>query len=268
MIAQTRKSTHAEPELTFLGQMGLRVKKGETTLYIDPFLSDHPKRQFPPPMSVGELCDADLILGTHDHKDHIDRAVWPQYARNSSDAVFVVPELLLRRGLAEDLHIPEKRFLGMTHGQSIELGDVMITAVASAHEFLDRDAETGLYPYLGYIIEIGGFTLYHAGDTCRYEGLQTELKKWIFDVMVLPINGRDAKRYASGCMGNMTYQEASDLAGEVGPQLVIPGHWDLFWHNAEDPDKFTEYMSAKHPAVSVRILGSGECLKLGLNRLN
>ena len=39
------------------------------------------------------------------------------------------------------------------------------------------------------------------------------------------------------CIGNMTYQEAADLAGNVGTRIVIPGHWDLgggrrivMWH--------------------------------------
>ena len=35
----------------------------------------------------------------------------------------------------------------------------------------------------------------------------------------------------------MTFQEAADLAGEVGTVLVIPGHFDMFAHNGEDPAK-------------------------------
>ena len=41
----------------------------------------------------------------------------------------------------------------------------------------------------------------------------------------------DAKRYRQNCIGNMTYQEAADLAGEIDPQMVIPGHWDMFADN-------------------------------------
>lgn len=36
--------------------------------------------------------------------------------------------------------------------------------------------------------------MYHSGDTCIYEGMYTKLRKWNkFDVMFIPINGRDAK---------------------------------------------------------------------------
>ena len=261
----TSLSAHSEAELSFLGQMGFKFRFGETVVYIDPFLSDHPRRQFPSPMSVEELCDADLILGTHDHKDHIDRAAWTQVAESSPDVVFIVPELLLRQGLADDLNISSGRFVGMTHAQAVSLNGVRITAVASAHEFLDQDGETGLFPYLGYVIEWEGFTLYHAGDTCRYEGLETFLKQWHLDVMVLPINGRDAERYADGCVGNMTYQEAVDLAGEVGPQVVIPGHHDLFAHNGENPKLFADYLRAKYPNQKYYVMESGKKFFTGEN---
>ena len=66
------------------------------------------------------------------------------------------------------------------------------------------------------------------------------------DVALLPINGRDAKRYRDNCIGNMTYQEAADLAGELGTCMVIPGHFDMFAHNSEDPHAFADYLDAKY----------------------
>ncbi|MER2105044.1 MAG: hypothetical protein ABS999_24480, partial [Pseudomonas atacamensis] len=48
-------------------------------------------------------------------------------------------------------------------------------AIAAAHEFLDRDEGTGLYPCLQYIIEGNGVRIYHAGDTLRYEGMLPKL---------------------------------------------------------------------------------------------
>ncbi|MBR6391053.1 MAG: MBL fold metallo-hydrolase, partial [Lachnospiraceae bacterium] len=66
------------------------------------------------------------------------------------------------------------------------------------------------------------------------------------DIELLPINGRDAVRYRRNCIGNMTYQEAADLAGEVGPAIVIPGHWDMFADNSADPHAFEDYLYAKY----------------------
>ena len=44
----------------------------------------------------------------------------------------------------------------------------------------------------------------------------------------------------------MTYQEAVDLAGEINPGIVIPGHWDMFSDNSGDPDAFVDYLDAKY----------------------
>ena len=89
-----------------------------------------------------------------------------------------------------------------------------------------------------------GIRIHHAGDTVRYEGMLRKIKAFgAIDVQLLPINGRDAERYRNNCIGNMTYQEAADLAGEVGPRIVIPGHWDMFADNSVDPKAFADYLN-------------------------
>ncbi|MBR4124638.1 MAG: hypothetical protein IKR13_00405, partial [Victivallales bacterium] len=78
---------------------------------------------------------------------------------------------------------------------------------------------------------------------------------------LLPINGRDAWRLTHDCIGNMTYQEAADLAGLLTPRLTVPAHYDMFPNNQEDPWLFTEYMRVKYPRLATRIAKPGEiCL--------
>jgi L-ascorbate metabolism protein UlaG (beta-lactamase superfamily) len=146
------------------------------------------------------------------------------------------------------LKIDLDRFIGIDDGVTEQLEDVKITGIAASHELLDRDEKTGRYPYMGYVVEAGGVTIFHAGDTCVYEGLLTKLKQWDkIDIMFLPINGRDGKRYRMGHIGNMTYQEAVDLAGALKPGLAVAGHWDMFYGNGEDPSLFADYYEAKYP---------------------
>lgn len=236
-----------------LGQMGYALKFGRTAVYVDAFVSEHPRREIAPAFAPEDLSGDAVICGTHDHTDHIDRKAWAALARSNPDARFVVPELLLRRGLAADIGIDEGRLVGVDEGRGCEIDGLRIDALASAHEFLDTDAATGLHPYLGYVFEAGGVTVYHAGDTCKYEGLETKLLKAAPDVMLLPINGRDAARLARGLIGNMTYQEAVDLAGSVAPGLVIPGHFGMFAANSEDPELFMQYLAVKYPGVGAVI---------------
>ena len=44
----------------------------------------------------------------------------------------------------------------------------------------------------------------------------------------------------------MTFQEAADLAGELRPGLVLPGHWDMFADNPGDPEAFMDYLNVKY----------------------
>ena len=107
---------------------------------------------------------------------------------------------------------------------------------------------------------MGGRTVFHAGDTCKYEGLETTLKRWKFDALFLPINGRDAKRLAENIIGNMTYQEAADMAGSLKPGIVVPGHYDMFAKNPGDLQGFLDYMKVKYPNQGVCAPKHAECV--------
>ncbi len=230
--------------LCWLGQMGLMMQMGETRLCVDYFASPRADRQVPPPISADRVEGVQVFLGTHDHLDHIDHEAWKVWAKTCPDALLVFPEAHRDAVLADG--IDGARARGMNDGETIRIRDVTIHAVAAAHEFLHRD-ENGRYPCLQYVIEWGGLRVYHAGDTLRYEGMLPRLQGFgRIDAALLPINGRDGRRYRRDCIGNMTFQEAADLAGELKPGLVIPGHWDMFADNPGDPAAFADYLDAKY----------------------
>ena len=240
------ETPYGSAALWWLGQMGMLLKMGNTVLCIDYFASDMETRQVPAPIPAEEMTGIDAFLGTHNHLDHIDHESWKIWGRNCPDADFVFPRLhaesITRDG------IPENRQHGLWEGQSCTVKGITIRAIAAAHEFLDPDPETGMHPCLQYIIEGNGVRLYHAGDTVRYEGMIGKLKAMgRINAAIVPINGRDAARYRSDCIGNMTFQEAVDLTGELKPDMVIPGHWDMFAGNPGDPAAFEDYLDAKYP---------------------
>ena len=249
---QTVKETpapHGTAVLWWLGQMGLLIKMGDSVLCVDYFASDTPGRQIPPPVPAREMEGITAFFGTHDHLDHIDHCSWQIWARTCPEAFFVFPGLH-RQSILED-GISEERCLGLDDGKSCRIGGITVHAIAAAHEFLSPDPATGLHPCLQYIIEGNGLRVYHAGDTLRYEGMLPKLQGFApVDAALLPINGRDGKRYRRNCIGNMTFQESADLAGELRPRLVIPGHWDMFADNPGDPKAFADYLDAKYPGQS------------------
>lgn len=230
--------------ITWLGQMGLSITLGGTTLLIDYFASDYPGRQTPPPIPAEQVTGVDAFLGTHDHLDHIDHPAWALWAKTCPGAKFVFPAVHADAVTGDG--IPPERQRPLDAGGGVQIGNVTVRAIPAAHEFLNPDSR-GRYPCLQYIIEGAGLRIYHAGDTLRYEGMLPALKALgPMDAALLPINGRDGERYRRDCIGNMTFQEAADLAGELRPKLILPGHWDMFADNPGDPNAFADYLNAKY----------------------
>jgi L-ascorbate metabolism protein UlaG (beta-lactamase superfamily) len=124
--------------------------------------------------------------------------------------------------------------------------------VASAHEALERD-EQGRTRFLGYVLQFGGWTIYHSGDTVRYPGMSEKLKPFGVDVALLPINGRAPQRRVPG---NLSGPEAARLAKDIGAGLVIPCHYDMFEFNTASPDEFVR--ACKRVGQACRVLRCGE----------
>lgn len=249
-------------KLWWLGQMGFVIKLSQTILYVDAFLSGGPARSAPPPLLAGQINNADIVVGTHDHIDHIDRFSWKEIASASPQAVFVVPKLHIT-SLSSELGIPEERFVGLDDGMEATIKGVKIHGIAAAHELLCPDAETGLNPCLSYSISADGINIFHGGDFCLYEGLIAKIRECGRpNVMIVPINGRDAQKLKRNIIGNLTYQEAVDLVGAIKPGLAIPGHFDLFKSNSEDPKLFADYLECKYHDIPSWIGGYGEMITI------
>ena len=257
LISRIKEVNVADGELYFwwFGQMGWCVKTSKHTLYLDLFLSLYHKRIFPPVLAPELIDNADIVLCTHDHIDHIDHPTLPKIMAASTSASLLVPTIAVDK-LVNDDGIEEKRIVPMSVGEHIEIAGCKITPIKAMHEAFDYTDEYG-YPYLQYIVEVDGMVIYHSGDTLLYNGMQTELEQWNIDIAFVPINGRDSIRYRRNCMGCMTWQEAADLCGSLKPRMVCPGHWDMFADNSENPLLFEDYCRVKYPELSCWIGFSG-----------
>jgi L-ascorbate metabolism protein UlaG (beta-lactamase superfamily) len=107
--------------------------------------------------------------------------------------------------------------------------------------------------FMGYVVEFGGYRVYHSGDTLWFEGLEELLMPYAVDVAFLPINGHKPGRRVAG---NLNAEEAAQLGVAIGAGCVVPHHYHLFEFNTEDPDVFIT-ASEKH-GTPFRVLRIGE----------
>lgn len=255
-IASTR-TPHGQAAFWWMGQHTFIVKAGAKTLYFDPWFAPWESRCTAALLKPEECRLADLALISHGHADHLCPDTLPAMAKASPNALFVCPRTEAER-LTGECGIPAVRVHALNAGETLERDGVKVTAIKSKHEHFDEHPTLG-FPYLGYVVEVNGVTMYHAGDTIPYEGHLTTLAQWKhFDAMFLPINGRDAERFLRDCMGNLTFQESAELAGELRPGLAVAAHWDMFVGNQEDPTLFVDFLAAKYPGVKSWVGRAGE----------
>ncbi len=255
-------------ELWWLGQSGFRLRdlaKG-TLVFVDPFLSPHEERAWPAPLTPHELAQADLILCSHEHLDHFDRPALAAAAEAGGRFTLIVPRPLVDEARA--LGIPDHRILGAQPGQPLTAAGVQVHPVPACHGVHMADAysfgkemSNGLVRFLGYVIDLGGVRVYHAGDTIPYEGQVERLRRLQPHLALLPINGRDFFRETErDLVGNMNPREAAHLASDIGAEVLVPMHWEMFNHNRGFPRDVVAYVEAYLPHLTVLVFGRGSRL--------
>jgi L-ascorbate metabolism protein UlaG (beta-lactamase superfamily) len=105
-------------------------------------------------------------------------------------------------------------------GTELILGNFVITGLPAAHEELEQD-ELGRQRYLGFLVRVGKWTLYHSGDTIEYPGLMERLTAAKVDVAFLPINGRAPERRVSGNLDGPEAAFGQGCRNQVGGAVPL-----------------------------------------------
>ena len=244
--------------LTWYGQSGFRLATQDTSVLIDPFLTDRPDRNYRPPASAADFPDVTLVLCTHEHVDHMDLPFLCELCAVNPDAKIIVPEPVT--DMAKGGELDPARLIAARPGQPIRETDITVHPLPALHglggdqpvvyEFAPGD---GPVRFLGYVVEIGGIRFYHSGDCLVYPELPAALSVLAPDVLMLPINGRDHMRESGGIVGNMNETEAAWLVSQVGPAYAIPMHYDAIARNTGNPGHFTTGVRDSGSATTVLV---------------
>ncbi|MCX6054705.1 MAG: MBL fold metallo-hydrolase [Chloroflexi bacterium] len=255
--------------LMFLGQAGFIFEGEEKRFLIDPYLSNYVvesgigdaqffSREFPSPIQPEELFNIDCIFITHDHADHCDPLTIYPILKNNPHCQLIGPFPVinaLRKGI-----IPENQFHSPKTGIWEQEQGMRYLALPSAHYELNQNSKSGEFPYYGYVIQVDGIVIYHSGDTIMHETLLRDLLKAEsnYNLVCLPVNGRDKEREALGITGNLDPEEALGLASAMHAEYLFPMHNDLFRINRLDPAILNDYREQKYPFLNVKWLHPGE----------
>ncbi|MGE3311783.1 MAG: MBL fold metallo-hydrolase [Limisphaerales bacterium] len=251
-------STRHQLHVWWLGQSGFLVAYDGSFLLLDPYLSDSLTRKYagtdkPHVRVTGRVVDparldfVAAVTSSHNHTDHLDPETLKPLLQANPGLVAFCPEanrstVRERSGLSDDrilgLDVPEEALAARTipEPRAVPGTPFRLAPIPAAHEALDRDA-SGRLIYLGFLLHVGPFRIYHSGDTVLFDGLEAILRARPIDLALLPINGRAPERRVAG---NLNGTEAARLAHDVAARVVVPCHYDMFEFNTASPDEFVE----------------------------
>jgi len=219
-------------EIKYHGHSCFELSDGETTLLVDPFL----KPNNPAALATADEVDATHIAITHGHADHMADAV-PVARRTGAHCVAIVEiaEWLKSRGV-ENVSDPNLGGTVSFDWGSIKLVPAWHTSTLPGSEESLFSPEFGIATgtAAGFVITIGGKTIYIAGDTCLFGDMKLIGECHPIDIAMLPIGGHYT----------MDRHDAAAAAEFIGAATVIPMHFDTFPPIETDAEAFKAEVGA------------------------
>jgi L-ascorbate metabolism protein UlaG (beta-lactamase superfamily) len=231
LMEEIDRTISPTPVLWWLGQRGFILRFATVTFYIDPHLSGSDSLLDP-----ATVRHADMVLVTS--AGSIDAQTVPAILDHSRGAKLILPKsaadtaraagIGYERMTTTDADLRVEYFKDNLYGR--------VYAIPSAQPALDRTALGG-YPYLGYLIRFGRWTVYFSGGCAVYDSLADRLRPFNVSVALLPVGG-----------ANFSISDAAGLASSIGATWMVPvpgGDAEqtvchLLGHHPEQPFKIFE----------------------------
>jgi len=182
---------------------------GSKVVYTDPF-------------KVVKNDEADIVLLSHEHFDHLSL---DDLKKVCTPETTIVASPLCKDGL-KDIKVKEKHFI--EPGMKQTVGEVEIEAVPAYNVNKFREPGKAFHPKdekgVGFVFQMDGTRVYYAGDT----DVIPEMKSIKCDIALLPVSGTYV----------MTVEEAAKAAQTLNPKIAVPMHYGAIVGSDDDAQKF------------------------------
>jgi L-ascorbate metabolism protein UlaG (beta-lactamase superfamily) len=230
-------------KISMIGHSSVLIETEGLRILTDPFFGlrgnliySRPK---PPSCKREDVADVDLVLVSHNHFDHTDRAFFrslppstPVIAPSKTSWV-----TRIKGG---------RNVIGIAPWQQKTFGEVILTAVPAWHSTITH----------GFVIEAQGKRIYFAADTYYARFMQRIAREFKPDIVLMPVTTYRVP---------LTMGEKGALATTriLSPKVIIPIHLGIeprspLMRNSQTPKRFEERLQKEGITTKVALLREGE----------
>jgi len=213
-----------EGRLTWIGHASFLGALGGRRFLIDPVFSDHAgmlyRRSGSPGLLPQELPPVDAVLITHNHYDHLD-----------AEAIRALPDrvpVVAPAGLGDWLERRGRRpVVELRWWRAADVGGLRVTMVPARHWSRRGVLDTNRSWWGGYVVEGGGRSVCHAGDTASFRGFAEIGERFPdLDAAMLPIGGYEPAWFMEH--HHLNPEQAGAAFLDLGARRLVPMHWGAF----------------------------------------
>jgi len=214
------KTSEGDLEMFFIGHGTLMFTFNGLVIHIDPVMGE---------ADYATLPDADLVLVTHEHGDHLNINAIREVQKDNT--------LVVMTQTCKD-QLGDFKATVMKNGDHLEFRGIGITAIPAYNVVHERSAGNPFHPKgvgNGYILTFGDKNVLVGGDTeniPEYKNLPVKI-----DVAFLPMN----------LPYTMTPEMVADAARTLKPEILYPYHY-----GETDPQKLVALLK-NEKEIDVRI---------------
>jgi L-ascorbate metabolism protein UlaG (beta-lactamase superfamily) len=191
-------------DIRFLGHACFELSDGDTRVLVDPFLTGNPKAA----AEASELDPTHIFL-THGHPDHYGDIV--DIAKRTGARAVAIVEVANELGEQGLENVADPNV-----GGTVEFDGGWVRLTPAWHTGMTPNGTA--HTPAGLVINLGGKTVYHVGDTALFSDIRLAGER----------DQLDAARVCIGGHYTMDRHDAAIAAEWIGAPVVIPCHYNTF----------------------------------------